>query len=73
MNAQWAQRNFTDPESRTMPEGAHKGSFVQAYNAQIPVDSAAQIIESAEVTQQTNDKQQLAPMLEQGIRPANPS
>jgi transposase len=30
-----AQRNFTDPESRIMPDGAHKGSFVQAYNAQI--------------------------------------
>lgn len=60
-----AQRNFIDPESRIMPDGAHKGSFVQAYNAQIAVDSEAQIIVAAEVTQQTNDKQQLAPMLEQ--------
>jgi transposase len=60
-----AQRNFTDPESRIMPDGAHKGSFVQAYNAQIAVDGAAQIIVAAEVTQETNDKQQLAPMLEQ--------
>jgi len=60
-----AQRNFTDPESRIMPDGAHKGSFVQGYNAQIAVDSAAQIIVAAEITQQTNDKQQLAPMLEQ--------
>src|SRR5271170_4185624 len=25
-----AQRNFTDPESRIMPDGAHKGAFVQA-------------------------------------------
>ena len=39
-----AQRNFTDPESRIMPDGAHKGSFVQGYNAQIAVDSAAQIL-----------------------------
>ncbi len=59
------QRNFTDPESRIMPDGGHKGSFVQAYNAQIAVDSEAQIIVAAEITQQTNDKQQLAPMLEQ--------
>jgi transposase len=60
-----AQRNFTDPESRIMPDGAHKGSFVQAYNAQIVVDDKAQIIVAAEITQDTNDKQQLAPMLEQ--------
>ena len=59
------QRNFTDPESRIMPDGGHKGSFVQAYNAQIAVDSKAQIIVAAEITQQTNDKQQLAAMLEQ--------
>ena len=58
-----AQRNFTDPESRIMPDGAHKGSFVQAFNTQIAVDSAAQIIVAAEVTQETNDKKQLAPML----------
>src|ERR1022692_669097 len=30
-----AQRNFTDPESRIMPDGANKGSFVQGYIAQI--------------------------------------
>jgi transposase len=60
-----AQRNFTDPESRIMPDGAHKGSFVQAYNTQIVVDSQAQIVVAAEVTQETNDKQQLAPMLAQ--------
>ena len=59
-----AQRNFTDPESRIMPDGGRKGSFVQAYNAQIAVDSAAQIIVAAEITQESNDKQQLAPMLE---------
>lgn len=60
-----AQRNFTDPESRIMPDGAHKGSFVQAFNAQIAVDGAAQIIVAAEVTQESNDKRQLAPMLAQ--------
>ena len=60
-----AQRNFTDPDSRIMPDGAHKGSFVQAYNAQIAVDAEAQIIVAADITQDTNDKQQLVPMLEQ--------
>lgn len=60
-----AQRNFTDPESRIMPDGGRKGSFVQAYNAQIAVDGAEQIIVAAEVTQETNDKRQLAPMLAQ--------
>ncbi len=70
-----AQRNFTDPESRIMPDGAHKGSFVQAYNAQIAVDGAGQIIVAAEITQESNDKRQLAPMLERveqnmGAKPA---
>ncbi len=60
-----AQRNFTDPESRIMPDGGRKGSFMQAYNAQIAVDSAAQIIVAAEITQESNDKRQLAPMLAQ--------
>nr|MBC8425785.1 IS1182 family transposase [bacterium] len=59
-----AQRNFTDPESRIMKDGATK-SFEQAYNAQAVVDDEAQIIVAASVTQQTNDKQQLQPMLEQ--------
>jgi transposase len=58
-----AQRNFTDPESRIMPDGANKGSFVQGYNAQIAVDSASQVIVAAEVTQDTNDKKQLLPMI----------
>ena len=60
-----AQRNFVDPESRIMPDGANKGSFVQGYNAQIAVDSASQVIVAAEVTQETNDKKQLVPMIAQ--------
>jgi Transposase DDE domain len=59
-----AQRNFTDPESRIMKDGATK-SFVQAYNAQAAVDGAAQVIVAAAVAQDANDKQQLGPMLTQ--------
>ena len=57
-----AQRNFTDPESRIMVDGASKG-FEQCYNAQAAVDDAHQIIVAADVTQETNDKRQLVPMM----------
>ncbi len=60
-----SQRNFTDPESRIMPDGANKGSFLQGYNAQVAVDAEAQIIVAADLTQQANDSQQLLPMLAQ--------
>jgi len=54
-----AQYNFTDPESRIMkgPDG-----FVQAYNAQVAVNEDQLIIGQA-VTQETNDKRQLIPMI----------
>jgi hypothetical protein len=54
-----AQYNFTDPESRIMkgPDG-----FVQAYNVQVAVDDLQLIVGQA-VTQETNDKQQLMPMM----------
>lgn len=61
-----AQRNFTDPESRIMLDGASK-SFEQCYNAQIVVDDAHQVIIAADLTQQANDKRQLVPMLSQAI------
>src|SRR5712691_10905028 len=54
-----AQYNFTDPESRIMkgPDG-----FVQAYNVQVAVDEQQLIVGQA-VTQETNDKTQLLPMI----------
>jgi len=58
-----AQRNFTDPESRIMKDGATK-SYVQAYNAQVAVDGTAQVIVAAAVTQEANDVEQLVPLLE---------
>lgn len=57
-----AQRNFTDPQSRIMKDGASK-AFEQCYNAQAAVDEEAQIIVAAEVTQEANDKRQVAPMV----------
>lgn len=62
-----AQRNFSDPESRIMPSSTDKGSFLQGYNCQAAVDGEHQIIVAAEMTQQTNDAGQAAPMLEQVI------
>ena len=55
-----AQRNFTDPDSRIMKDGATKG-FVQAYNPQAAVDSHPQINVAAEVIKAANDKQQHVP------------
>ena len=60
-----AQRNFTDPESRIMPN-ADK-AFIQAYNAQLAVDAAHQVIVAATVVQASNDKQQMIPMVEAAI------
>jgi hypothetical protein len=57
------QHNFVDPDSRVMPDSRHKKSFVQAYNAQAAIDSHAQVIVAAAITQQTNDKQQMIPMI----------
>lgn len=61
-----AQRNFTDPESRIMVDGATK-EFVQGYNAQAAVDSHAQVIVACDVTQAATDVGQFVPMLEQAI------
>lgn len=58
------QKNFTDPESRIMVDGATK-AFVQGYNAQVAVDAASQVIVAASVTQQANDHLQFLPVLDQ--------
>jgi transposase len=57
------QHNFTDPESRIMPASG-KHNFIQGYNCQIAVDEKSQVIVASHVTQDTNDKQQLEPVLE---------
>jgi transposase len=59
-----SQKNCTDPESRIMKDGASK-SFEQAYNAQAALDAEAQVIVASSITQETNDKKQLVPMLEE--------
>jgi transposase len=56
------QINLTDEESRIMP--SHEG-FVQAYNGQAAVDVDSLLIVAATLTQQTNDKQQVEPMLDE--------
>jgi transposase len=56
--------NFTDPDSRMMWDNGVK-TTVQGFNAQVAVDADAQIIVAADVTQQTTDHDQLAPMVEQ--------
>jgi transposase len=56
-----AQYHFTDPESRIMhhkPDG-----FVQGYNVQVAVEGTLQLIVGEAVTQDTNDKRQLRPMI----------
>jgi transposase/IS5 family transposase len=56
------QLNLTDEESRIMPDSG--GGFEQSYNAQAMVDNESMLVLVAHVTQATNDKQQLQPMLE---------
>jgi transposase len=55
------QYNFTDPESRMM-KGAD--GFVQGYNAQAAVEPRLLLIVGQSVTEATNDKKQLIPMVE---------
>lgn len=57
------QYNFTDPESSIMK--ANNRGWDQCGNAQVVVDSAKQIIVACDVTNESNDKKQFEPMLEQ--------
>jgi transposase len=57
------QVNLTDPDSRIMPVAG--GGFEQAYNAQATVATGSLLVVTADVVQAANDKQQIAPTLEQ--------
>lgn len=57
------QYNFTDPESSIMK--ANNKGWDQCGNAQAAVDSKDQIIVACDVTDESNDKKQFEPMLEQ--------
>ena len=58
-----AQRNFTDPESRIMKTS--DGAYHQCFNGQAIVDSRAQVIVAAELSNQAPDARQLEPALDQ--------
>ncbi|MGH2950384.1 MAG: IS1182 family transposase [Solirubrobacteraceae bacterium] len=58
-----AQRNFTDPESKIMKTS--DGAFHQCFNGQAVVDSAAQVIVAAELSDEAPDQRQLEPALDQ--------
>ncbi|MGZ4995975.1 MAG: IS1182 family transposase [Methylobacter sp.] len=54
------QINLTDEESRIMPSA---NGVVQGYNAQAAVDVDSMLVVATTLTQHTNDKQQVEPML----------
>ncbi len=55
------QVSLTDEDSRIMP--SHEG-FQQGYNAQAGVDADSHLIVEQHISQQANDKQEVAPALE---------
>jgi transposase len=55
------QINLTDEESRIMKVSA--GGFEQCYNAQAGVDAATMLVVATGLTQASNDKQQVTPMI----------
>jgi hypothetical protein len=55
--------NLTDEESRIMPTSG--GVFDQCYNAQAAVDTKTMLVMAAYVTQATNDKKEVEPMLKE--------
>lgn len=56
------QVNLTDADSRIMK--VNGGGFEQGYNAQAVVDTESMLVMVPHVTQATNDKEQVAPMVE---------
>ena len=56
------QVNLTDEDSRIMK--VNGGGFEQCYNAQAVVDTESMLVMVAHVTQATNDKEQIAPLVE---------
>jgi hypothetical protein len=56
------QVNLTDRDSRIMP--AHKGGFEQSYNAQATVDTESMLIVEHHLSQQSNDKKEIIPAIE---------
>jgi len=56
------QINLTDEESRIMKVAG--GGFDQSYNAQAVVDTESMLVLVAQVSQDTNDKRQVVPMVE---------
>jgi transposase len=56
------QKNFTDPQSCLMPDGP-TGGFIQAYNAQVAVDEAHQIIVGCTLSSSPNDTPAFLPLL----------
>jgi transposase len=67
------QINLTDEDSRIMLKSG--GAFEQCYNAQAVVDTESMLVLASYVTQATNDKEQVVPMIEklpslpEGINP----
>lgn len=55
-----AQRNFTDPDSCLM---VGKDGFIQAYNAQIAVDAAAQVIVAHRLAGTPSDQAAVVPLV----------
>src|SRR5712692_2120964 len=58
-----AQRNFTDPGSKIMKTS--DGAYHQCFNGQATVDSIAQVIVAAELSDEAPDARLLEPALEQ--------
>jgi transposase len=56
------QVNLTDSDSRIMP--SEGGGFEQAYNSQAAVDTDSMLIVENHITQQSNDKLQVTPAIE---------